>query len=474
MTTVVMKGRGRLAARLRRMVTGAGAAVVLALAAPAPAETLGDALIAAYRNSNLLEQNRALLRAADEDVAQAVATLRPVVDFIVRATYFHNEISLPTGGRTSPDGLNSTAQLTASLTLYDGGARKLGIAAAKEAVLATRQGLVGVEQQVLLGAVRAYMGLRLAEDIVALRQGNVRVLNRELEAARDRFELGEVTRTDVAIAEARVAGARAQLAAAEGDVLVGRESYELAVGRKPGRLTSPPKPPMTARTVEDAKRIARTQHHAIRQLQHELAAAELNVQRAAARMGPTVAGSAALGMNDRGLVDRSVSLQYSHRLYQGGGISAAYRQAMARRDAVRSALQHAVAQIEQAVGEAWAQRNVAQASIVASDRQITAARAAYNGIREEATLGARTTIDVLNAEQELLNAQAQRLSAVTNEYVASYGLLAAMGYMTVGHLRLGIPTYDVTAYYDAVKHAPVTTPRGKRLDKVLERAGRRP
>jgi outer membrane protein len=273
--------------KARTLVLGAVIAVVGAL--PVTAETLGDALVSAYRKSNLLEQNRALLRVADEGVAQAVAALRPVVDFVTRATYSYNQQRpnpILNGNRRISEGLSLSVGLSAQLVLYDGGASKLGVAAAKEQVLATRQALVGVEHQVLFGAVQAYMQLRLAEDIVALRQGNVRVLTRELEAAQDRFDLGEITRTDVAIAEARLAASRAQLAAAEGDVMVGRETYELAVGRKPGRLAGPPRAPVTARSVEDAKRIARSQHYEIRQRQHELAAAELNVQRAAAGMGP--------------------------------------------------------------------------------------------------------------------------------------------------------------------------------------------
>lgn len=456
-----------------------GAAVALTIVSPLKAETLGDALVASYRNSNLLEQNRALLRAADEDVAQALAALRPVLNFIANSTYTHNETVRTglTGGvagtRYSPNSLSSSVSLSASITVYDGGAGRLGIAAAKETVLATRQGLVGVEHNVLYGAVQAYMQLRLSEDLVALRQGNVRVLTSELDAARDRFELGEITRTDVALAEARLAAARAALAEADGNVLVGRETYQLAVGQRPGRLSQPPRPPVTAKSVDDAKRIARNQHYSIRQLQHELSAAELNVQRAATRVGPNVTGSAGVGLNDSGLVNRSISLQLSQPIYQGGGLSAAYRQAVARRDAVRSALHHGVAQVEQAVGQAWAQRQVARASIEATDRQITAAQAAYDGVREEATLGARTTLDVLNAEQELLDARAQRLTAVTNEYLANYAVLTAMGYMTAEHLKLGIPTYDVTSYYNAVSNAPATSVQGRRLDRVMESIGRK-
>jgi outer membrane protein len=162
----------------------------------------------------------------------------------------------------------------------------------------------------------------------------------------------------------------------------------------------------------------------------------------------------------------------SQRLYSGGALSALYRQSIARRDAQRSGLHQVVAQIEQGVGEAWARREIARASIIASDRRITAARAAYDGVREEANLGARTTLDVLNAEQELLDAQASRVTAGVQEYTANYALLAAMGLLTVEHLRLGIPTYDVDSYYNAVRNAPATSTRGKKLDAVLQSIGR--
>lgn len=450
-----------------------GTVVVFLAATPVvQAETLGDALVQAYRNSNLLEQNRALLRAADEGVAQSVAALRPTLDFVANATYYNNEMRQLNRYIGSPDGVTSTVNLSSSLTLYDGGSGKMAVDASRETVLSVRQALVGVEHQVLLGAVNAYMGLRLSQDIVALRQGSVRVLTRELDAARDRFDLGEITRTDVALAEARLAAARAQLAAAEGEVGVGRESYNLAIGKMPGTLSNPPRPPVTAKTLAEAKSIARAQHYAIKRAQHELTASELNVARAKAALGPGVGARASLGYSDSGLVDRSVTLSLAQPIYSGGGASARVRAAMANRDAARASLQYAVATVDQAVGEAWARRAVAGASITASDRQITAARAAYEGVREEATLGARTTLDVLNAEQELLNAEAGRLEAVTAEYVANYSLLAAMGYLTVDHLKLGIPTYDVTGYYNAVKDAPAVSAQGKRLDQIMKTIGR--
>jgi outer membrane protein len=455
---------------VRRAAAGALAAALALAPVASAAETLSDALISAYRSSDLLAQNRALLRSADEDVAVAVATVRPVIEYVMRGTYAASRVRSILGARTT-ENIQVTAALSASLTLYDGGANRATIDQTKEIVLATRQALVGVEQQVLLSAVDAYVRVRLAEDTVALRQSNVRVIDRELRAAQDRFELGEVTRTDVAIAEARLAAARSNLTAAEGDLAVARETYNLAVGRYPGRLAEPPRAPQTARTLDEAKAIARRTHHSIRQAQHQVQAAEFAVKRAAAGMGPRATFGAELELRDDGILDRQMALAITQPIYQGGRLSALYRDAMAQRDAARAALHRAAAVVDQSVGQSWAQVLVSRAGIEASDRQIRAARTAYDGVREEATLGARTTLDVLNAEQELLDAQAGRLQAVTNQYVATYSLLASMGLLTVEHLRLGIPTYDVNAYYNAVRNAPATSAQGRRLDRVMKTIG---
>lgn len=456
------------------------ASVTLALglafaAAPVRAETLADALASAYRNSNLLEQNRALLRATDEDVAQKVAALRPVLDFIASAGW-QRSYSAPT--LLSPgayvESTNLNLRLQAEITLYDGGGSQLELASAQESVLATRQALIGVESQVLLAAVQAFMTIRDAQEKLALRQGNMRVLTREVQASRDRFELGEITRTDVAIAESRLAQARAQLAQAEGDLAIAREQYTLAVGKKPGNLSAPPKHPATARTLDEAKAIARKRHHDIIKAQHDVAAAELNVERAKARSMPRLTANASVGLDKNGRDSESVGLTLSQRLYSGGALSSISRQAIARRDAQLSGLHQAVASVEQEVGAAWARRDIARAAITASDRRISASRAAYDGVREEAKLGARTTLDVLNAEQDLLDAQASRVTAITQEYVATFALLAAMGLLTVDHLKLGIPTYDVEGYHNAVKNAPLTSPQGKKLDQLLQSLGRTP
>ena len=443
------------------------------------AETLTDVLIAAYKNSNLLEQNRAVLKAADEDVAIAVSSLRPTLSFLAQASYddqiFGGHLSAQNNKPTRPfndDFLTAAFQISADLTLYDNGRTRLGIDVAKEAVLATREALVGVEQNVLLNAVSAYMNVRSRVEFVLLRQKNVRVIEQELRAAQDRFEVGEVTRTDVALAQARLAASRSALSAAEGDLVVAREVFKTAVGVYPGNLAPPPASPATARSPDEAKAIASRSHPSILQAQRQVTIADLNIARADAARGPTLSAGIDLTYTDTDVVRRTASLNYNQSLYQGGQLAAVMRKARDNAEAQKAQLLLTAASISQDVGTAWAQLAVARAQIEASDRQIAAAQIAYDGIREEATLGARTTLDVLDAEQELLNAEVNRIVAENTRYVAVYSLLAAMGLLTVDHLNLGIPTYDPVAHYDAVKSAPGLSAQGARLDKLLRSLGK--
>ena len=445
---------------------------VLAFSGPmAQAETLADALIAAYRNSNLLDQNRAVLRAADEDVAIAVADLRPVIAFATQAGYARAEFQGPTGVRGVNEGLAATFTLTADMTVLDFGRNRLAVDVAKESVLATRDALVGVEQNVLLSAVQAYVDVRLAQEIVGIQQSNLRLLTQELRASQDRFDVGEITRTDVSIAEARLAASRASLAAAEGDLMVARESFRAATGAYPGRLAALPATPKTARTVEDAQTVAQRTHPSILQAQREVTISELNVARGKANLKPNVTARASISTDLDGLDTESIGLNLSQTLYAGGKLSALYRKSLTGRDASRAGLHQTSLLVAQNVGNAWSSLLVSAASIEASGRQITAAQAAFDGVREEANLGARTTLDVLDVQQDLLEARASFLQAEAGRYVGVYVLLSAMGLLTVDHLNLGIPTYDAAGYYNAVKSAPATSAQGRRLDKILEKIG---
>lgn len=226
------------------------AATVLSLgvALPATAKSLADAMVAAYRHSALIEQNRAVLRAADEDVAGAVAQLRPVLQWVAS----HN-VSRTEGSTTSR---STSLGLQAEVTLYDWGRSQLAINSAKEQVLATRQALVGVEQNVLLASAQAFFDVRQATEQVALQQNSVRLVGQERQAARDRFEVGEITVTDVSLADARLAATQASLASAEGQLEVAREGYLAATGRKPGGLSAPPPLPKLPANVDAARAVA--------------------------------------------------------------------------------------------------------------------------------------------------------------------------------------------------------------------------
>jgi outer membrane protein len=449
---------------LGKVVRAGVIGALMALPQWASAESLADALTAAYRNSNLLEQNRAVLRSADESVAQAVALLRPVLSFQAAGGY----------SRTSSfEGLTASVSLVAEMSLYDFGRNAASIAVQKETVLATRASLVNYEQEVLLDAVSAYVLLQQKQDAVLLRQANVRLIGQELRAAKDRFDVGEITRTDVAIADAQLAASQSELANAEGEYAVARETYKLKIGHYPNGLSPLPKMPYTAKGLSEAQAVARKTHPSIYQLQHQVAAAELGIALAQANMGPTLTGKvSASDVRKKSSDSFSTTLTLNQTIYNGGRSSSLYRQSLASRDSSRAVLNQTVAVVLQAVGAAWSNIEVAKAGIAASERQIRSAQTAYDGVKEEAKLGSRTTLDVLNAEQELLSARTARLSAQASYSIGIYTLLSRMGLLTVDHLKLGIPTYDPEAYYNAVKSAPATSSQGKRLDRVLKAIGK--
>lgn len=439
--------------------------VALTVAVPvARAESLADALAFGYEASGLLDQNRALLRAADEGVADAVGALLPVVSWSANA-----QTSSPRP--PSGDLISASLQVSAELTLYDGGANQLAVDVQKELVLATRESLLNIEQQVLLRVVQAYMEVRRGSEFVALRQNNVRLITQELRAARDRFEVGEITRTDVAAAEARLAAARSQLAAEEGALVRAIAEYLAAVGRRPDNLR-PVSPVSIGQSLSDARALALRSHPAIAEAQRNVTVAELNIARAEAAVRPQVRLNGSIRIDQDGNDTETLGLSVGGPIYSGGRLASATRAAMARRDASRAGLLVTAQQIEQNVSNAYAFLEVARASRDASERQVRAASVAFQGVREEATLGARTTLDVLNAEQELLDARANLISAQVDEVVATYTLLSAMGQLTAEKLRLNVQLYDPSAYYNLVRDAPTSTSeQGRALDRVLEAIG---
>lgn len=459
----------------RRLVAAASLSfVALSSVAPVSAQTLNQALTDAYNNSGLLKQNRSVLRAADEDVAQAVASLGPVLNW---SANMRRQFSRGWAGDTF---LGDTASTTATVgldlsqLLYDGGRSALAVEQRKEAVLSSRQTLVAVEQDVLLSAVQAYMDVRRYAETVALRENNLRVIREELRAAKDRFEVGEVTKTDVALAEARLAASQSALSAARGNLAQAQEYYKQTVGKRAGQLAAPKSVPHLPKSADAAKAMAVRNHPSIKKLQHDVASAELGVRAAAAYKEPRVSLGGQLQLSDQFRSDQSalsgsVTLSASGPVYASGRYPSLMRQAEYRRNATRSALHVSVSQVEQQAGSAFAILQVARAGRAASEEQIRAATVAFRGIREEATLGSRTTLDVLNAEQELLDARAGLISAIADENIAAFRLLAATGQLTVDYLNLPVEKFDPTLHYNRVKDAPAAlSKQGKQIDRLLK------
>ncbi len=421
----------------------ARAAVVVALAAaaaPGQAQTLRDTLVQAYRTSPVLEAQRAVLAATNEGIAQVRARRRPQVEGSATAALSDSSVG---------DSRDSySVGIDASLLLYDHGRTAAALNAAEAQVGASLADLRAVEQNVLLDAATAFLDIRRDAQLVSLSQSNVDVLGQQVRATQDRFEVGEVTLTDVSLAQARQAAARSTLAASEGQLRLSRDRYQAVVGVPPGALAPPPPAPLMPGTLADAEAISMREHPALAAARLRELAASHDLERARRDFGPSagVNGSVQYGIGqgqlDQDVLSAQVGLQATIPIYSGGQLESATRQAEAVLAQRKAQLQSTARSVRQGVAAAWSNIAVAKASITASRQQVEAAEIAVSGVREEASLGARTTLDVLDREQELRDAQFSLVSAQRDEYVAAFSLLSAMGLLSVTHLNLGIAPYD--------------------------------
>jgi len=436
----------------------------------AKSETLTDVLIKAYRTSPVLRLNQAALRATDEGVAQARAGLRPQIAL-------DGQVGVSSRAGESGFTRASSLALTASLLIADGGATKAAIESAKQTVFGTRAQLRDIEQSIFLNAVTAYVDVRRDQRNVRLAQNNITVIDQQVQAARDRFEVGEVTRTDVSQAQARRASAVSALAANRGALERSRQAFTAAVGFEPVNLATPPSLPTLPSSLQAAHEIASQRHPALAAARHFETASLFDLKRAKAGRSPVFDVQASARLNDNsstrsGFSDNdTLSLTLNGRLpiYQGGQISSLQRQAQAVLAQRQANIQQTAREISQSVGVAWANLQVARASIRASQQQIRAAQIAFDGVTEEAKLGARTTLDVLNAEQELLNARSSLTAAERDEYVGAYTLMSAVGLLSVKHLGLGIEEYNPESNYLIVKDAPFRSKQGAAIDRISKR-----
>jgi outer membrane protein len=443
----------RMSSFFRSAALAAGLAV---LPGAVLAQSLADALVTAYQTSPFLDASRAALRGLDESVPQARANRRP-------------QVSTGVGARTSQnfDGSDPLhelrATLDASLLLFDNGQTAAAIEAARNQIAAGRADLTDVEQFVLFNAVRAYVDVRQAQEFVRLAVSDVERLDETLRATRDRFEVGEVTRTDVSQSEARLAESDSQLAAARGNLAIAREDYRAAVGVLPGNLEPLPPLPDLPRAVDDAIALGIRRNPQIIAAQYNERVAVYDFDRALAAKGPSVTATASIGARrGNSSIDSSwdntnfgeVGIRGDLPLYTGGRNDSLVRQAQAILDQRRFEVQDAGRAVTQQIGSAWAELEVARASIVARREQAVASGIAAEGVAEEARVGARSTLDVLNADQEQFQAEAEVVRALRDEYVAAYGLLQSVGLLTVEHLGLGVETYDPEANFARVRPGP--------------------
>jgi outer membrane protein/adhesin transport system outer membrane protein len=430
------------------------------LAGTAAADTLEEALIKAYLYNPTLEAARAELRATDELVPQALSGYRPTVSINGQIGAQDSEVS----GETPPvltDGFEApgSVDLTVNQPVYRGGRTEASIDQAEALVRAQRFSLTSIEQDVLLNAITAYLDVLRDLAIVELNKNNEVVLARQLEATRDRFEFGEVTKTDVSQSESRLSQATAQRVAAEGQLEASRAVYRQFVGDSPGTLTWPQPPADLPADEPEARTMAETYNPDVIAAEYVEVAAAHGVKVVYGELLPQVSligtvesGTDIWDSTDGRTDSASVVAQVTIPLYQAGQTESRVREAkqrvVQRRDQI-DAQRRAAAQF---ATDSWQALTTARAQIVAFRDQVAAAEVALDGVKQEQEVGYRTVLDVLDAEQELLTARVNLVTAEHDEVVAAFRLLAAVGRLTAQGLMLRVPYYDVEAYYGQVRN----------------------
>lgn len=456
-----VKGSMRMRRKLSVAVIVAGVGAVPGLGW---AESLEDALVAAYNTNPTLLAERANLRATDETVAQAVSGWRPNV--VVNGQYGiqsgKSKSVFDTGGITTVTTRNEgthplSAQVEITQPIFTGLRPFNDFRSGRSQVRAGRETLKNTEQQVFLAVVQAYADVLRDQEVVALSQNNVRVLDRQLEAANDRFRVGEITRTDVAQAEARRAAARSNLTQSEAQLTQSRAAYERAVGQLPGTLDPLPALPSLPASEDEALALAMGANPSVEAARHAEDASRFSVYSAQGELLPRFDVRGELSTAEDGstqggqVATEAVTFRGVMPLYQAGAVYSRIRQAKQINSRDRIRIAEAERQVSEAVANAWEGLRSAQATIRSSEEQVRANEIAFDGVQQEALVGSRTTLDVLDAEQELLDSRVALVSARRNEHVAAFELLSVVGALTAGGLGLPVDVYDAEENYKDVR-----------------------
>jgi outer membrane protein len=461
--------------------TGAAAAVLLmAYSGPMPAlaDTIEAALVRAYQNNPQLNAQRASVRATDENVPQALSGYRPKVTVTASGGYQYTDTNTTSGGsptaivRTEIHGADPprSASLTVSQTLFNGQQTANKTRAAESQVSGAREALRVLDQTVLLSAATIYMDYLRDSAIVEVQKSNVRVLEQTLKQTRDRFNVGEVTRTDVAQSEAQLAAGKTQLLTAEANLVTTRANFRRIIGNEPVALApGSPVDRFLPATLPSAIELSLIENPNVTAAMYGIDVNYLQVKVNEGALLPTVTLQASVqqsyeqSMTIYRAFGASAIAQISAPLYQGGAEYALIRQSKETLAQQRLNLDQMRDQTRANTVTAWGQLVAGKAQVQSAQAQVTASEVALNGVREEAKAGQRTTLDVLNAQQALVNARVALVTAQHDRVVASYAVLNSVGRLSVQVLNLATSTYDPSVHYQQVRDSwfGVRTPDGR-------------
>ncbi len=463
-----------------RVVTSAAAAVLLmAFAGPAPAlaETIEAALVRAYQNNPQLNAQRALVRSTDENVPQALSGYRPKVALTASAGYQYQDTLTTAGGtpnvlvRTETHGANPprSAGLTVTQTLFNGNQTANKTRAAESQVSGAREALRVLEQTVLFSAASIYMDYLRDSAIVEVQKSNVRVLEQTLKQTRDRFNVGEVTRTDVAQSEAQLAAGKTQELTAESNLVTTRSNYRRIIGNEPENLApGSPVDRYLPPTLPQAVDLSLIENPNVTAAMYGVDVNFLQVKVNEGALLPTVTlqGSVQQAYEQTLITQRtfgaSAVANVSVPIYQGGAEYSLIRQSKETLAQQRLNLETTRDQTRANTVTAWGQLVAGKAQVASAQSQVQASEIALNGVREEAKAGQRTTLDVLNAQQALVNARVALVTAQHDRVVASYSVLNNVGRLSPQVMNLSTITYDPSVHYQQVRDSwfGVRTPDG--------------
>ena len=476
-----------MARKAHRLLLLAG---ICTAATPALADDLRGALESAYKTNPSLQAARAGQRAVDEGVPIARAAGLPSLSGAANYTEF---VKKSANSFTAPD-RSLDASLNLSVPIYTGGAVKNSVLAAETRVTAGQADLRGTESAIFSQVVAAYMDVILNQAVVGLRRGNVEVLKVNLQATSDRFQIGDLTRTDVAQSQSRLSTARSDLRAAEANLIASRERYIAAVGKVPVDLQPPPPLPGMPGSPDDAAQVALDSNPDLIAARQRAKAAGIDVRTVSASRMPKVSvftgagytdylgslgGSTGAGVFTQRQTTAQAGFRASIPIFQGGLPAAQRRQAQARESAALEQEIGAEREVIASVRAAYASWRAAEEIITSNQTAVEAATLSLEGVRAENTVGNRTILDILDAEQELLSAQVRLVTARRNGYVAGFSLLSAMGKAEARDLGLdGGAFYDPQTNYNRVRRAwsdwsndPAPTPQATRTVDTAPQTG---